>query len=360
MKQLFGVLMVALGIFAAGFAAGWYSRGLEQPVGGTPTAAMQMAVETESKIEAGQTATPTPPATSTAAPTRQQTTSTPTVTATPEREEWQIDCEPGDGQVKCWDVVVDENGETARLYWVGPCLDPGTLILKKQISGQLYADLQDDEWDYKFIPNKCDRSTNRPSPNHLLVRTFAGPGEYSLVFSPVGSDSNYIEFFEWPDAPAATTPTPSATTTAEPTEESTATPSGDAPELVQATTPLRGFAVSATEILHSTPGDGAVEIGKVRFASPVFVWECGSPLAHPEGAYLSLVSHEGDGEVKVGWISTMGYTGEHPCTYYSAPGVGALVNYLVATKKYGDEATIRALPGLQFDPYAGVENDLED
>ncbi len=149
----------------------------------------------------------------------------------------------------------------------------------------------------------------------------------------------------------------------------TATPSGATVEetpvatftmepRVQSTTPLRGFAGSPTETLYDTPGDGAEWVGTIWYASPVFIWECGSPLGYPEGTYLSLVTHEGGGEVQVGWIATFAYTDRHPCSFYSAPGVGALVNYLVAAG-YGDEATIRDLPGLQYDPYQGVETDLD-
>lgn len=297
MKTYLAILALILGIFAAGFAAGWAFRGVDQPIGGIPTvnAVNQMAVE----IEADQTATTpaTEPApTSTAAPTRQQPTSKPTATATPEREVWELDCTNTEGLVKCHEIVVSEDGEVARLYWVGPCLYPGTLRLQKQIAGQLYVDLQDDEWDYKFMPNKCDRPADRPSRNYLLVRTYDGPGNYALIFEPLGVNVEYVEFFEWLNAPEATVPTPTAVTTL-----LTPITTSDLPAGTMAYTPTP---TPTRSPYHYGPNNCSysAQLGLFLWTDSIQGrrWSLWDTVGFGDGGYLVLAFHEPAGEVR--WL----------------------------------------------------------
>lgn len=221
MKTYMGFLAIVLTIFAAGVGFGWLLWGSDQPVGGMPTAAMQMAAPEE--IEAGQTATPPatePIPTSTAAPTRQQPTSTPTATATPQKEEWEIDCSVRmvGRAVECMDLVTRGSKEpgVARLYWVGECLPNNIIYLWKQGVNNIWREVQRGiEWNAEFVPNECSRATESPSPNHIVLNTLAGPGTYRISVR-AGGDDLLLKTFFW-NAPAASAPTPSATTTTEPT-----------------------------------------------------------------------------------------------------------------------------------------------
>jgi len=298
MREYLVILVLVIGLFVAGFAAGYAFRGIDEPVGGIPTtAAMQMAAPL-SENEAGQTATVAYEAepSSTAAPTVAQPTSAPTATATPTKEEWEIECPSTGGTIKCHDVIVSEDGETARLYWVGPCLYPGTLRLQKQIAGQLYVDLQDDEWDYKFMPNKCDRPADRPSRNYLLVRTYDGPGNYALIFEPLGVNVEYVEFFEWLNAPEATVPTPTAVTTL-----LTPITTSDLPAGTMAYTPTP---TPTRSPYHYGPNNCSysAQLGLFLWTDSIQGrrWSLWDTVGFGDGGYLVLAFHEPAGEVR--WL----------------------------------------------------------
>jgi hypothetical protein len=334
-RKVFIVVIVALA-FAGGVSLGWIGRGLNEPVGGIPTtAAMQMVVEIEAEPSATSAPTVGAP-TSKAAPTQAQPTQTPTASTTLERAEWEIDCPVKlvGTLVECMDLMTRGSKEpgVARLYWIGECLPYGTLItLWKQGDDEGWRELyQGPEWSWAFDPNECSRETEVPSPNHIVLKTMAGPGTYKISVR-VGGHALLLESFYW-NAPMATVPTSTPSPTVTATSQITV-------EWVTRVSPFNygGVCIYAVQL-----------DGNYYWATQGADWSLWDTKVIGEAQYAVLGFDEVSGEIR--WL--IGDTSD-PCVSGGLlAGVAGLESYLTAIGR--EDLEIPPPP-----PGLGV-NDLED